>query len=217
MNHLYQLPVVCDCTWCTEESSQGRIYPHHYLYLHLLISLWGWLSAEPMRSFVATWMVDLACNQYHLKGGGVQPVPGCPSMEQVTLMNTCSTLPVKDQDWLKPSVDFYSITDCSLNPGSVFFSSSDFFPIFSIISLQSPCLLHLIFRVSCSLLLPHLRSNLGPNSLSSVSFYLLLVPPPLSHCLSLQSDDCGWRDARTERWRCDYCNPLFRMSVLAET
>lgn len=44
VNHPYQLPGVWDCGWCTEESSKGRIYQHHYPSPHLLlISLWGWL------------------------------------------------------------------------------------------------------------------------------------------------------------------------------
>lgn len=118
-------------------------------------------------SFVATWMADLACNQYHLRRE-VQPVPGCPSVEQVTLMNTCSSLPVRNQGWLQLS-DFYCITECSCNPGSVFFLLPHLFHHLTLF----PCLLNLVFPVSRFLLLPHLSSFLCPTSLSSISFYLL--------------------------------------------
>ena len=51
----------------------------------LLISLRGWLQTEQIVSFVATWMAGKAFNQNHLQRE-VQPVPGCHSTEQVSVM-----------------------------------------------------------------------------------------------------------------------------------
>lgn len=52
----------------------------------LLISLTGWLEAEQIVPFVASWMSGKAYNQDHLQRK-VQVVPRCPSTEQVTVMN----------------------------------------------------------------------------------------------------------------------------------
>ncbi len=100
MNHPDQIPGEWDCGWCTEESSQGRIYQHHYRSSHLLlISLWGWLQAEPITSFVATWMADLACNQCHLRWGGGS---GCLSVslhETSDISEHILPLTVRNQGW----------------------------------------------------------------------------------------------------------------------
>lgn len=45
--------------------------------------------------FCGGWMEDLACNQCHQQGE-VQLVPGCLSMEQLIIMNTCMPLTVRN-------------------------------------------------------------------------------------------------------------------------
>lgn len=107
----------------------------------------------------------------------------------------------------KQPVDFHSITKCSCAPGP-----RSFFPLFS--STPSPLdLHHLVFPVTRFFA----AWSIERFSLSTFSILHFFLTPP-SDCLnnSLQSDDRGWRDGRTERRRCHYCKPLFRMSVIAE-
>lgn len=199
MNHPFQLPGDRDRGWCTEEST-NTIIP---------ICICSWFPCG----------ADYRQNQYvfcvNLNGRpslqSVPPKGGSSACPRVSLYGTSGInehMFPSDNQGLTLSVDFYCITKCSCNPGSIFFSS---FPSSHLVPLLvSPCL-------SCQSAPPE-RVSLSTFPLHH--FTLPSAPsPPLRHRLnkSLQSDDCGWRDARTERRRCDYCNLLFRMSVLAET
>lgn len=157
-------------------------------------------------------MANLACNQHHLRGGS----SACPRV------SLCGTSDINEHVPLwqsgiralrKLSVDFCCIVKCSRNPESFFLLSFStiisFVPLFASPHLScQPAHPASSFKEAFRAQLPY----------PPFSFYLLFFPLFLvtvgTKAFRVMT---GWKDARTEKWGCDYCKLLFRMSVLAET
>ncbi len=128
-----------------------------------------------MALFVATWMADWACNQYHQKGWKFSLSEGVPLWNKWHWWMHVTLWPSKNQGWIRLSVDFYFTTECSCYPRSVFLSFSPSSLI--VLLFASPCF-------CCQLVLA--ASSFEESSLSKFPILHFHLPPPLfpplSHC-----------------------------------
>lgn len=158
-------------------------------------------------------MANLACNQHHLRGGS----SACPRV------SLCGTSDINEHVplWQSGIRACESCLLISAALSSVLVIPNLFFFLLSFSTIISFVPLFASPHLSCQPALPAssfkeaFRAQLP---YPPFSFYLLFFPLFLvtvgTKAFRVMT---GWKDARTEKWGCDYCKLLFRMSVLAET